>query len=299
MFSSLAGLVGAKQVGGGLMEDVFGGDPKVKHFSTMSGSQRAINDRVTSYLYPRVYDAQQNYQGRQTAPMSSLEQQGYGMAQQYAQSPGQYMPERMAAYGKAVTGQMIPQSSFGRLQQNYQSNVAPRYAALYNKYAGQATENARGMGALTSSSAMARANAGAAQEYAFNQAQQEQALYERQMQEQNQIAAQNAAHQQAAMNSQDPYQQQQAMGMQAAYQYGALPRQLQQMAFDAQDEYTRNVLNQAMAFLGMQQQGTYSVANPGAFGQTMGAMSQVGNMLGTFTGAIGNLTAGQKGGSNA
>lgn len=266
----------------GWMEDLFGGDPEVRRGSTLSGNQKAIDQRFAEYLYPRIAGAN-SYRGRQIAPMSALQQQGYGMAQQYVSNPGAYMNARQNAYGNAVAGRMIPQANMDAQRK--------AYADLWGKYAGQATENARGMGALTSSSAMARANSGAAKDYALEQAKSESDIMQRN-------AELNAMYQQAAMNSQDPYQQQQAMGMQAAYQYGDLPRQIQQLQLDAQDEYTRNLLNQAMAYLGMQQVSSYSYTDPGFLGRIAAPVGiGVGAAMGTR--GMGGTSGGGGGGGGA
>ena len=289
--SGLAGKTGA-----------FDEPDKLKRFSTLTPDQQAISSRLSGYFGSRIGQGMPMYGGQRVAGMSPSEQQGMGQLRGYLSGMGTYMPQRQAAYGRALGGQMLPPIDMGASREWFEQQVVPQYQQRFQQFAAPALEQAKSMGARAGSSAMDQALAAQAGKmgmylgdvgYQHMQAE-EQAMRERQLL--------NAQMQQGAMGMGEPMRGEQLSMVQASQQYGALPRLLQQAQLDAsfQDwlrarpEYAP-VIQQALAFLGISMQGTYFEPQPGLLGEMAQAAGQVGQIASVGAG-VGGMGGGMGGG---
>ena len=264
---------------GGLLS----GSPKLKTFSTLTPQQRGVSQKFGDYLSSRIGQPMEMYPGQMVAPMSQYEQQGMGYLGQYLGGQGTYMPQRQAAYAQALGGQMLSPIDMGASKQWFEQNVVPQYQQQFQRMSAPALEQAKGMGAGVSSSAMNRAlaeQAGGMSQYLGDVGYQYM-LQEQQAQRQRE--EQNAQYQLAAMGATEPGRAEQLSMIQASQQYGALPRmiEMQKLQADMQEwlrtrpEYSP-VIGQAMQYLNTQMQGTYMQDQPGLMAKWSGAWNELG-----------------------
>lgn len=289
---------------------LFDSQPSLQTFSTLSKNQQAVDQRMSDYLTSRVGQPMQQYRGTRVADMSPYEQQGLGWLGQYMQGTGQYMPQRQAAYGQALSGNMLPQINMDASRDWFKNQVIPQYQQNFQMMSAPALEQARAMGMRASSSGMGQALAG-------ESARQAQTLgdmgYQYMLQEQQAQRARdelNAQYQMNAAANQEPLRLEQLQMTQASQTLGALPRLLEQAFRDAKfQEWLRTrpelspVIQQALSYLGIQMQGTYTQENPGIITQVTGGMNQLSGLFGQqqtpTTTTNGTTTQGQSGGGMA
>jgi len=267
---------------GGLLDS---GD-KLKQFSTLNPQQQDAMRRLGDYLSSRIGQPMQQYGGQRVAGMSGPEQAAMGQLGAYMGGAGRFMPQRQAAYGQALRGQALAPIDTAQSARTFREQVVPGYERNFQRMAAPALDQARAMGALTSSSAMNRALAEQSSAMGQRLGDME---YQRMLQEE-QAARQreelNAAYRQQAMTAAEPLRAEQAQMAALGQRLGQLPRMLEQASLDArfqeflrtQPEYSP-VLAQAMQYLGISTMGSYFQPQPGVLGQLTSASGQMADLV--------------------
>lgn len=269
-------------LGGGL-GGLFSSGPSLQRFSTLNKQQKGVSEQLAKYFGSRLGQPMEQYSGQTVAPMSQYEQQGLGYLGDYLGGMGGYMPQRQAAYAKALGGQMLAPIDTAQSRAAFEQNVVPMYQGHFQRFAAPAKEEIAAMGGGVSSSAMNRAVADVGGDLSRYLSDLE---YQRMLSEEQasrQREEQNAQYQLAAMSATEPERAEQLSMTQASQQYGQLPRQLEQMQLTAaMQEWLRTrpeyspVINQALQYLGTQMQGTYMQDNPGLLAKWSGAWNEIG-----------------------
>ena len=268
---------------GGLGGYLGGKEKSYSKFSTLSPFQKPIAKRMTDYLQSRVGQPMEMYPGPMVSP---YEQQGLNTLGQYLGGMGTYMPQRQSAYAQALGGQMLSPIDMSASRNWFEQNVVPQYQQQFQRMAAPALEQAKGMGAGVSSSAMNRAiaeQAGGMSQYLGDVGYQ----YMLQEQEaQRQREQLNAQYRMGAAGQMEPERAEQLGMVAASQQYGGLQfmREMQEW-LRTRPEYSP-IIQQALDFLNISMMG---VAPQGsAMG---GAAAGAGGMLG----GIGSLMGGMGG----
>ncbi len=253
--------------------------------STLNPQQKGVSQGLYDYFMPRIGQALPAYPGALTTP---FEQQGLGYLGQYLGGMGTYMPQRQAAYGQALGGQMLPSIDMSASKDWFNQQVVPQYQQQFQRFNAPALEQMRGMAGVGAKpmGAYAEATAGTAADLSRYLGDQGYQYMLQEQQAQRQRDELNAQYRMGAMAAGEPQRAEQLAAVQASQQFGGLPF-MREMAewLRTRPEYSP-VISQALEYLGIPMTGIVPTSN-----MATGAAEGAGGMLG----GIGGLVSGMGG----